>query len=167
MGAMQMRLTEIDYGSSINSLNANIYQFSGSRERILLTEPVQIWHGEAVSQLEKLVHLQPGWDGYQAEPVLFANATFALRMLESICGDNAPAPQIVPGASGDLQIEWHTLHGDIELHVKAPNDVRAWHSQFTDGTKAEEIDLTFDFIEVAAWVKKVTESAIAITTAAA
>lgn len=162
-----MRLTEIDYGSSINSLNATIFQFTSRRERILLTEPVQTWHEEVIAQLERLVHLQPGWDGYQAEPVSFTNATFALRMLESICGNDAVTPQIVPGVSGDLQIEWHTLLGDIELHVKAPNDVHAWHSSFIDGTNEEEIDLTFDFINVAAWVKKITEPAIAIATAAA
>jgi len=81
---------------------------------------------------------------------------FSLRMLEAVCDQQAPSPQLVPGSTGDLQIEWHTLNGDIELHVRAPNDVYAWCS-ITDGSAGEvEIRLSNDFSIVAGWVKTIT-----------
>jgi len=162
-----MTLNQTDYGSSINSFLTNIYEFPSSRTRILLTEPVQAWHEEVMGQLNDLIHLKPGWDGYQGLPVTFENATFGLRIIEAICGNNTPPPQIIPGVSGELQIEWHTMQGDIELLVKAPNDVRAWHSPLSDGDNEEELLLAFDFTVVADWVKKVTETPIAIIAAVA
>lgn len=162
-----MTLNQVDYGSSINSLMADLYEFPSIRTRILLTDPVQAWHKKAMEQLENLVHLKHGWDGYQGLPVSFENATFALRMLEAICKNDTPSPQIIPGVSGDLQVEWHTMQGDIELHVKAPNDVRAWHSPFGNGVGEEELNLTFDFIDVAAWVERVKETPIVINAATA
>lgn len=161
-----MTLNQTNYGSSINTFIADVYEFPSARTRILLTEPVQAWNEKVMSQLSELIQLKPGWDGYQGSPVSFENATFALRIIEAICGNDTQPPQIIPGVSGDLQIEWHTMQGDIELHVKAPNDVRAWHSPFNDG-REEELNLTFDFIKVANWLKKITETPIAIIAAAA
>lgn len=162
-----MNLNQTDYGSSINSLVTKIYTFPSAHTRVLLTEPVQAWHDKVMEQLKGLVQLNPGWDGYQGLPVSFENAIFALRILEAICRNDTPSPQIIPGGSGDLQIEWHTMQGDIELHVKAPNNVQAWHSPLSDGSGEEELDLQFDFTDVANWVKKVTEAPIAIEAAAA
>lgn len=161
-----MSLSEINYGSSINIV-ANVIEFPSNCTRILITEPEQAWYEKAVEQLEELVKLKTGWDGYQGLPVSFENATFALRIMESICRNDTQPPQIVPGVSGDLQIEWHTMQGDIELHVKAPNDVRAWHSPLSNYIGEEELNLTFDFTDVAGWVKIVVEKPIVVDTAVA
>jgi len=89
-----------------------------------------------------------------------------MRMLEATCGADAPIPQIVPGASGDLQIEWHLAGGDIELHVRGPNDVIAYRETpaVPDG---EELHLTIDFAKVAGWVRELAESSRAAQSAAA
>lgn len=125
------------------------------------------WQVVAKGRLEELIRLKEGWDGYAAFPVSFDNAMFAYQMLDSICRSDTPAPQIVPGPSGDLQIEWHLAKGDIELWVRGPNNVHAWHS-IGEGQGEEEIDLTTDFAVVAEWLKEisVTEPTIAIAAAA-
>jgi hypothetical protein len=124
--------------------------------RRLLSEPSELsgpWRKLVEARLQELVRLEQGWDGYRGSPVSFVNAVFALRMLESACGRATPSPQIVPGVGGDLQIEWHTLRGDIELHVLAPNVVHAWRSATGGPGYEKELELTNDFSVVATWVR--------------
>jgi hypothetical protein len=78
-----------------------------------------------------------------------------------------PAPNIVPGISGDLQIEWHTEDGDIELDVRAPNEVHAWRETPETGSEGQELSLSNDFTKVAAWLKRLLESTSATIGAAA
>src|SRR6266581_1593483 len=121
--------------------------------RLIISEPVHGWRDAVAKQLEELVRLPAGWDGYAAEAVSLLNANFALRLLERVCASDTIVPQIIPGSSGDLQIEWHTAHGDIEIHVRAPNDVLAWRSNEQIGPDGEELTLTNDFIAVAHWLE--------------
>ncbi|MGH8507244.1 MAG: hypothetical protein ACREVH_00785 [Gammaproteobacteria bacterium] len=115
--------------------------------------------------METLVRLEPGWDGYTGLPVSFENATFALQMLDLLCGAETPLPQIVPGSSGDLQIEWHNAAGDMELHVRSPNDVHAWKCMVGDGKDGIELDLTNDFLDVTHWIMQLTEPSVAARSA--
>jgi hypothetical protein len=135
-----------------------------SPQRVTISEVEGQWQASVKQRLEELIRLEEGWDGYTAFPVSFDNAMFAFRMLESICRPDTLAPQIVPGPSGDLQIEWHTHEGDIELWVRGPNNVHAWRS--LNDENGEEIDLTNDFSVVSMWVKEVTEPTIAFAAAA-
>ena len=134
--------------------------------RLVIAEPVRAWGDEVKARFNELCALERGWDGYQGIPVSFTTANFALRMLEAVCGANAPAPQIVPGTDGDLQIEWHTEKADIELHVRAPNDGHAWRASPANPA-GEEFELSNDFKIVATWVKDIAEPLIAASTAAA
>ena len=147
--------------------STNVIAIPAIPKRILITENVSMWYGPVKEQLEELVHLPPGWDGYSAVPVSFVNANFALRMLEKTCGLESMPPQIVPGTAGDLQIEWHTMDGDIELHVRAPNDVHAWRAMVGGDSQGEELELTTDFSVIAQWVKEIMEPLISAEATAA
>lgn len=125
------------------------------------------WQAVAKARLQELIRLKEGWDGYAAFPVSFDNAMFAYQMLDSICRPETPSPQIVPGPSGDLQIEWHHKKGDIELWVRGPNRVHAWCSTTHDGQGDKEVDLTTDFAVVAEWLKEITVAEPTIVVAAA
>lgn len=116
--------------------------------------------------LNELTALPRGWDGYNAPAVSFDTANFALQMLEGISPAEAPAPQIVPGSAGDLQIEWHTDNGDIELHVRRPYAVEGWFVDAVAGGEGIERRFTNDFTEPAEWVAKVTEPTFADAAAA-
>ncbi len=69
-------------------------------------------------RIEELTQLPVGWDGYRGQPVAAETAAFAMLVLDTICGADAVEPQVVPGTTGDLQIEWHSALGDIELHIR-------------------------------------------------
>lgn len=132
--------------------------------RTIAQTPEELWL-PVTKRLEDLIRLERGWDGYAGSPVSFVNATFALSMLKSICDSQTPAPQIVPGSSGDLQVEWHTLRGDVELHVRTPNDVQAW--RVTSSGVEVELSLANDFSEVVVWLNELVEPLIAVKAAAA
>ena len=146
--------------SSDNAFDSNIVDIAPPLRRLVIRDAIQPWSEKVQLRLQELMRLEHGWDGYYGIPVSFENAIFALHMLEAICGYQTPSPQIVPGTEGDLQIEWHTLKGDIELHVKRPNEVHAWCS-WANSDHDEELDLTNDFLAVAKWIREVTESSIA------
>lgn len=150
-----------------SAFSSNIVEFAAIDPKVMIIQPDFSWHKGAVDRLEKLVRLPVGWDGYSGQPVGLLNANFALRMLEAMYGSSAGFPQFVPGIDGDLQIEWHTMQGDIELHVIAPNHVHAWRCVVGVPPHEEEIELTNEFSKVAAWVKEIAEPPRAIATAAA
>lgn len=143
----------------------NVLELRSASTRVVVTEPVRGWLEGVKARFNELVQMRNGWDGYQGVPVKFVNANFALRMLEAVCDADAPAPQIVPGPNGDLQIEWHTNTADIELHVRAPNNVHAWRS--VRGSLDEERLLSNDFTAVSGWIDQLAEPLIAPGAAAA
>ena len=96
----------------------------------------------------------------------FQNANFALSVLEAICSKDTCTPQIVPGPAGYLQIEWHTLQGDFEIHVLAPNNVHVWRVMVDGDPEGDELVLKNDFAVVAKWVKEILEPSIAAKAAA-
>jgi len=132
----------------------------------LMTNFGQKWREPVIKRLNELVALQSGWDGYDGIAVTFENAYFAVGILDACCRGDDPTPQIVPGASGDLQIEWHLEKGDIELHIVAPNDVHAWHVDVNTGFEGEGMLLTNDFTAVVRWIKNLTEPTRATVPAA-
>lgn len=144
----------------------NESQPSASPSRYLITHTEQRWRGPIIRRLNELVGLQSGWDGYEGVPVTFENAYFAVEMLNVCCSVDDPIPQIVPGVSGDLQIEWHLENGDIELHILAPNNVQAWYVDVRTGLEGEEVSLTNDFAAVVMWLKNLTEPTRAIVATA-
>jgi hypothetical protein len=135
--------------------------------RVRITDPIRRWRDAVVSRLNDLVALERGWNGYTGEAVKFENANFALRMLEASCGVEAPVPQIVPGVAGDLQVEWHIGSTDIELDIRGPNEVHAWVCSEHTGPDGQEFDLTNDFTNMAEWIRDLSESSNASSTAAA
>lgn len=133
-----------------------------------IVEPPRSWRDPVVTRLDELCMLEKGWDGYSAPPVSFSNAHFAMSMLTSACPPNTPVPQIAPGSSGDLQIEWHTEHADIELHVTGPNSVFAWRMvQGPPSIVEDELHLKTDFKVVAKWLGELAEARIAARSTAA
>lgn len=123
------------------------------------------WRHAVGQRLIELMHLNAGWDGYRAKPVKHENAVFALRVIEAICGEAIPQPQIVPGVNGDLQLEWHLNNGDVELHIVRPNYVHAWiEEEDEDGF---ELELKNDFSVVSARLASLMEKDLAAEPAAA
>lgn len=137
-----------------------------SSPRVLVNEPRRKWREEVTAKLNELTSLTQGWDGYRAPAVSFDTAYFALQILEGVCPTDSNLPQIVPGVGGDLQMEWHTEHGDVELHVRRPYSVMGWFMDETTEPEGIELHFSNDFTLVAEWVRKLMEPIIADAAAA-
>jgi hypothetical protein len=159
--------TAVNSTSTSSAFSSNVIPLPSANSRLQVIEPDYSWRNTAITRLEKLVREPVGWDGYSAIPVSLLNANFALRMLDAICGSGAAAPQIVPGLEGDLQIEWHTIKGDVELHVLGPNRVHGWRRLVGPVEREDELELEIEFSAVAAWVREITEQPRAPNVAAA
>lgn len=149
-----------NFDSGVNAADISIYSSRSIKKS-------SKWNSEVERRFKELISLDVGWDGYNGVPVRPANAAFAYQLLTAICDDGTPAAQLVPGSNGDLQIEWHTLRGDIELHILGPYSVHAWYAIVGEDADGVELNLTNDFTEVACWVKRITEIEIDLTVAAA
>lgn len=123
------------------------------------------WMRELADRFEGVVSLNIGWDGYTAVPVSFATAQFAAQIIERLCVPHVPAPNIVPGSDGSLQIEWHVGGYDIELDVIEPLKVEAY--RLNQQTSVEdEIEIESDLTEIATWISEVAVARAAMEQAA-
>jgi hypothetical protein len=138
-----------------------VIPLGANQARLIVNQPQGAWWESVKNRLDELVALPPGWDGYAGVPVSFSNANYAVKVLEAVCGENSQPPQIVPGSSGDLQLEWHFPTGAIELHVRAANDVLAWYRDDTTGPDGIELSLTTNFIATSKWLEDLESASAA------
>jgi hypothetical protein len=139
------RIETQSFSEPRNSESDTIAVFSGQSVRRIIQSPRIRWFESAKDELQELCRLERGWDGYEGQPVLFANAVFALQILENTCTENTTKPQFVPGVRGDIQVEWHTPAVDLEVYVRAPYDVDVWFRDCETGPVGQEEHLERDF----------------------
>jgi hypothetical protein len=110
-------------------------------------------------RFNELVNLPVGWDGYAGMAVTFDCAVFAANFLERLYVSEVPAPDLVPGSDGSIQIEWHRNGFDIELDVLAPYEVNAIRRNVATD-EIEELQLQMDFTEVQHWILSLQTRAV-------
>lgn len=133
------------------SSDFSISSVSVPRHRIRVSRSRSDWARDLEERFNELTSLPRGWDGYRGRPVSFGCAQFAANLVESLFVQGVPAPQLVPGADGTLQLEWHLNQYDIEVDVLAPYNVVA--TRYDHAAELEqEIEVESDFTELANWV---------------
>jgi len=132
--------------------NGNVSSLSFRPMHVRVQTPNSIWIRELEDRFNELTSLPQGWDGYNGQPVSFNCAQFAANLIERLFLPNVPAPQLVPGADGTLQLEWHMNNFDVEIDVLAPYLVVATRFDY-DTDKDEEIEVQSDFSELAMWIE--------------
>ena len=153
----QVMTAAFQYGiPNFRPSNENVFTLTDTNLSARITRNNPPWVQELESRLNSLTGLPIGWDGYQGKPVSFSCASFAANLIGRICVDNVPAPQLVPGSDGTLQLEWHLNGYDIEINVLAPFEVVA--ARYNHATsEEEEIEVQSDFSELAEWVTALGE----------
>lgn len=76
------------------------------------------------AELDRLRHLQTGWDGYHAPVVNQAVIDAARNFIFDIPQNIVPRPRVVPLASGSLQFEWTSGDVALELEFESPTIIR-------------------------------------------
>lgn len=115
------------------------------------------WQPIVRQRLDEVVGLQRGWDGYTGIGVSYTNAVFAEQLISAVCHSCNVQPQIVPGSRGDLYVEWHSLNGDVELHVVGPYKVYGTYEHMITGELVDNESFSSDFSKVSHWLKEISE----------
>jgi hypothetical protein len=109
------------------------------------TSPERKWQIEVQSQLLQYAKMEQGWNSYDAPPVTWDAGMFALSILNDIMRPRTPIPQVVPSATGGVQLEWHEKGIDLEIHVTGPYRCSFWFEDQTVPNAAPvSLDLTDD-----------------------
>jgi len=75
------------------------------------------WAPKTGAALRELLRLPPGWNHRNARPVAVKALRGVIAALNSSMRHDSPAPDVIPLATGGLQLEWHLHQMDIELSV--------------------------------------------------
>ena len=114
------------------------------------------WMRDLRDRFDELTSLPKGWDGYNGRPVSFTCAHFAANLLERLANPEVPAPYLVPGSDGTVQLEWHRNNFDVEIEVLAPYQVIATRYSY-DSDAAEELHLDSDFTKLQVWIEELKD----------
>jgi hypothetical protein len=106
--------------------------------------PERKWQIEVQGRLLKYVKMAPSWDSYNAPVVGWDTGMFALSILNDVMRARTPIPQVVPSATGGVQLEWHQKGVDLELHIAGPYECELW---FQDHRQPKEPPLSLQLTD--------------------
>lgn len=127
-----------------------------SSYRKIVECPKSEWSCDIEERLTELTSLPVGWDGYAGLPVSFQTAYFVANMLSSLYQEGVPAPFLVPGSDGSVQIEWHRNFFDVELDVLGQQNVVASRIDHRND-EDETILVKNDFTKISEWIGALAE----------
>ena len=107
--------------------------------RITGEEPGRL--NPTLSCLKELLELPEGWDSYGASVITDEAIVGAVDVLERLrLPMVAPQPDVVPGSSGSVQLEWHRSGADVEIHISSAGHATAFLSGSGEYVEFETID---------------------------
>jgi hypothetical protein len=83
-------------------------------------------------RLDELCSLPDGWDGYRGRAVSMKTAERVHALLAAFLAPAGRYPSIVPGSSGDVQVEWHWGGVDLEIEVSDDEPVAVFWFAYKD-----------------------------------
>lgn len=111
-----------DQGADVSSLGgsgetATPGSADAPRIRVFGSQPPVVQ--ALVADLNDMLALSTDWDTYGGRSLSITAARAAVSWLLDACQDRLPAPTVVPGSDGSIQLEWHTRGVDLEVHFEA------------------------------------------------
>jgi len=119
----------------------------------LLTDPP--WFGQVFERLVALFALSPGWDSYGAVAPRPDAIEAAFDLLLQLSSPAMPEPQVVPLASGGVQLEWHQPAIELEIEVHSPFRFDVFYENRETGDTREE-ELMADLSPLRSWVDQLS-----------
>jgi len=98
-------------------------------------EPRPTWFMSILQSFANLATLTDNWDGSGATKIDRATINRALRAIEQLLPQDAPAPSVVPIPNSGLQIEWHRNHRDLEIEFSPTGGIEFYY--FDEDTREE------------------------------
>ena len=95
------------------------------------------WAPRTKSALRDALRLPPGWNNRGAKPVTVDALRSVIGALNATMSHDSPAPDVVPLATGGLQLEWHLHQIDIELTASRRGELSVYVRDRQTGREAE------------------------------
>lgn len=115
------------------------------------------WHQETVSNLYAILALNENWDSYGANRISAETADAVTGLLRDIMQAKSPAPQVVPSASGSIQVEWHVAGIDLEIEVESLSTINVFFSDERNEEPEWEGRVEYDLSRLVCYVNLLTE----------
>jgi len=110
-------ISEMDMMSAMDEMRASAAKSESSD-----------WKSVLLANVQSLSELHAGWDGPGSVPVgekLLLRAVFCVETALTGLTD-VTAPRLVPGGDGCVQIEWHSVWGEIKFDIDDEGQVWMW-----------------------------------------
>ena len=99
------------------------------------------WLYPTLSSFQELLQLPEDWDSYGASLITDEAIAGAAEVLVGLHPPlEAPQPDVVPGSSGSVQLEWHRSGADVEIHISSAGHVTAFLFDSGEDVEFETID---------------------------
>lgn len=102
-----------------------------------------------MAELKSLPYYIPEY--YGGSCVKDTCANFANHLLNVLFVEGVPAPQLVPGGDGTVQMEWHRNGFDLEIDIALPYGVFATRRDLVNNL-VDEIEVTSDLSILLQWI---------------
>ena len=136
-------VASIDDNSQVFRLNMN----ENGELQVDFEKPVN-WSWVIRKIANEFPKLREGWDSYYGKPISKKTIKFTLETIARTFTENTPEPSnVVPGANGGIQIEWHMKDRDLEVEFTPDNRVIILLELYNDD-KEIELDLTEDISQL-------------------
>lgn len=126
-------------------LNADL-QRSARTPSLTDSEPSR-WEWSVLGQLQRLLQLEKGWDGYGSGRIRTDVLFFAAELLYRTMLRDTPAPHITPMSHEGVMLEWHESGIDLEIEIEAPGHLWVTYADAAQGID-EEWSLKADFVSL-------------------
>lgn len=132
----------IDPSATLSSRYHRERQFQIDRSASPTSDPDgSTWPEPALSRLEELAGLLPGWDGGAAStPSPAVLAAVREFVLSDLVASLQTKPDLVPTVEGGILIEWHTEAVDLIIEPSVSGAAGSYY--FCDNETGEEVEET-------------------------
>lgn len=110
------------------------------------------WYRQTTDGLYSILALGDNWDSYGANRFSPEIAKAVSDLLINIMHINTPAPQLVPSANGNIQLEWHIGGIDLEIEVESLSTSYVFFEDERNEEQLWEGEIKFDLSKLVHYI---------------
>ncbi|MFK5985179.1 MAG: hypothetical protein QM479_07115 [Pseudomonadota bacterium] len=123
----------------------------------LSSRKIPKWYSETAESIYSILALSDNWDSYGANRFSQETAKAVDNLLRGIMHMNTPAPQLVPSASGTIQLEWHVGGIDLEIEVESLSTSYVFFEDEKNQEPLWEGEIKYDLSKLVHYINILTE----------
>ncbi|GAB4135361.1 MAG: hypothetical protein Tsb009_01520 [Planctomycetaceae bacterium] len=110
-------------------------------EKTMIPSQSVDWLQPLNEKLNSLLSLKENWDSYGGLPPRKQAVHGVTAIFDGFFDEETPFPEIVPTSKGNIQLEWHLPHCELEVEVISTVQM---HLYFEDEENGELIDTVLE-----------------------